>query len=95
MKDSPESTNTSKGFMVKYCHKESDFTTMNTQIVLTKEESADVLAFKAGCEARAEGYAAGMRDAVQEYLRRVVEAKKQEGKDGSSTDQAGAESPAA
>ena len=68
-----------------------------SQVILTKEESAEILAFQAVCEARAEGYAAGMRDAVQAYVRRVVETKKQEGSNGrvSSTDQAGAESPAA
>jgi hypothetical protein len=69
----------------------------NSQVVLTKEEAANLLAFKAACDARAEGYAAAMRDAVQIYVRQAVEAKKQEGKDGrvSSTNQAGAASPAA
>jgi hypothetical protein len=51
---------------------------VNTQLVLTKEESANVLAFQDICRARAEGYAAAMRDAAQIYLARVVEGKKKQ-----------------
>jgi hypothetical protein len=63
--------------MAQFCHKTGETVRNIVQVSLTKEETANVAAFSAACKARAEGYAAGMDDAVQMYLRLMVAAKQQ------------------
>ncbi|HWR49929.1 MAG TPA: hypothetical protein VN428_02410 [Bryobacteraceae bacterium] len=68
-----------------------------SQIILTKEETAAYLEFSAACKARAEGYAAAMKDASDLLIRQIIAAKKtQEGTNGSvsSADEANQQNPA-
>jgi hypothetical protein len=64
--------------MAQFCHKTGEKVRNIMQVTLSKEESANLAVFAAACKARAEGYAAGMEDAVQVYLRQMVEGKKKQ-----------------